>query len=72
VVWLRAPSEVLATRVGAGGDHRPLLGTDPDANLRRLDDERRPIYQDVADVVIDVAELTPDQAADRIIERLRP
>ncbi len=60
VVWLRARPEVLATRVGSG-NHRPLLDEDPAGVLRRLDAIRRPYYEQLADVVIDVDDLTPDQ-----------
>ncbi len=53
VVWLRAPVEVLATRVRAS-DHRPLLGTDPVVALRRLKESRRQAYSRLADAVVDV------------------
>ena len=51
VVWLDARPEELAGRVRTGG-HRPLLGDDPLAALRRLDTERRPLYAEVADHVV--------------------
>lgn len=70
VVWLRAPVDTLAARVGAG-EGRPLLGDDPAGALRRLDAERRPLYAGLADVVIDVDGLTPDEAAQRIVEVVR-
>ena len=60
VVWLRATPEVLATRLGAA-THRPLLDVDPSGALVRLDAIRRPLYEEVADVVVDVDDLTPDQ-----------
>ena len=60
VVWLRAPPEVLATRLGAA-THRPLLDVDPSGALVHLDAVRRPLYEEVADVVVDVDDLTPDQ-----------
>ena len=60
VVWLRARPETLAGRVGSG-THRPLLDDDPEGVLRRLDAIRRPYYEEVADVVVDVDDLTPDQ-----------
>lgn len=67
VVWLRARPEVLATRV-RDGDHRPLLGDDALGVLRRLDAERAPLYQEVATAVLDVGDLSPDEAATRIAE----
>lgn len=53
VVWLRAEVATLAARVGDGAG-RPLLGDDPPAALARLYGERRPLYEDLADVVVDV------------------
>ena len=60
VVWLRGRPEVLATRLGTA-THRPLLDEDPAGVLKRLDGIRRPLYAEVADVVVDVDDLTPDQ-----------
>ena len=60
VVWLRANPELLATRLGVA-THRPLLDDDPAGVLARLDAVRRPLYEEVADVVVDVDDLTPDQ-----------
>ena len=73
VVWLRAMVGTLAERVGSGAG-RPLLGDDPRASLERLDDERRPLYQELAGLVVDVDGLTPGEVADRIVSeaRLRP
>jgi shikimate kinase len=53
VVWLDARPEELVRRVSSRG-HRPLLGDDPLAALRRLDGERRPLYAEVADHVVEV------------------
>lgn len=66
VVWLRADVETLAARVGAGAG-RPLLGHDPAAALAQLYEARRPVYAEVADVVVDVDHLTPDEAVERIL-----
>lgn len=60
VVWLRAAPDLLATRLGSAS-HRPLLDEDPAGVLARLDAIRRPLYAEVADVVVDVDDLTPDQ-----------
>jgi shikimate kinase len=66
VIWLRARSEKLADRVGDGAG-RPLLGGDPGAALVRLAAERAPFYAEVADAVIDVDDLSPDEVADRVL-----
>ena len=71
VVWLRARPATLAARVEASGDHhRPLLGDDPGEALERLDAVRRPLYAEVADVVIDVDDLTPEAVADQVLAKL--
>ncbi len=69
VVWLRARPETLARRVGAGAD-RPLLAAaagGPATVLARLEGERRPLYEEVADEVIDVDDLTPADVAERVL-----
>jgi shikimate kinase len=76
VVWLRAEPSTLAARVGPGG-HRPLLGADHADALAELDAVRRPLYEEVADVVVDVDGLDPSRVVDRILaltafERSRP
>jgi shikimate kinase len=67
VVWLRADPHRLAERVGDGAG-RPLLEGDKDEIMDRLLAERAPHYAEVADAVIDVDHLTPDQVADRVLD----
>lgn len=69
VVWLRARLETLTDRVGDGVG-RPLLAGDPAAAMARLDAERRPLYGEVADVVVDVDDLDADQVVDAIVAGL--
>ncbi len=69
VVWLRAPVDTLAHRVGRG-EGRPLLGDDPAAALARLYEERRPLYEELADIVVDVEELTPEEVVEEILRQL--
>lgn len=71
VVWLRAHPEVLVERVGGGQDHRPLLADDPAGTLARLDAERRPLYEEVADHVLDVDDLAPAEVAARVVHLVR-
>jgi shikimate kinase len=54
VVWLRASVPFLAARTDPS--YRPLLAGDTAAVLERLDAERSPLYEEVADVVVDVEE----------------
>jgi len=65
VVALRAAPEAIVARVGAGAD-RPLLGDHPEERVRRLLEERGPLYQD-ADLVVDTSNLSADEIA-RCIE----
>jgi shikimate kinase len=67
IVWLRAPLDVLARRAQTGG-HRPLLDGDPRAALGRLYEAREPIYEELADVVVDVDVRTPAEVAAQIAE----
>lgn len=66
VVWLRAEPQRLAQRVGDGVG-RPLLEGETGEILARLSKERAPHYAEVADAVIDVDHLTPEQVADRVL-----
>jgi shikimate kinase len=66
VVWLRAEVTTLAARVGHGVG-RPLLTPDPFTALLRLYEERRPLYQDLADLTVDVDRLSPGEIVDRIM-----
>ncbi|MDQ1356169.1 MAG: shikimate kinase [Acidimicrobiaceae bacterium] len=66
VVWLRASLPLLAQRV-VSGTHRPLLEGDRLERLTQLYAERRPHYQELADVAIDVDHLTPGDVADQVV-----
>lgn len=66
VVWLRARPDTTGARVGDGSG-RPLLGDDPPAAMARLDAERRPLYEEVADHVVDVDDKTPEEVADAVL-----
>lgn len=69
VVWLHARPEVLAVRTMKGG-HRPLLDEDREGTLRRMAVDRAPLYGEVADVVVDVSERTPESVIALVIEAL--
>ena len=71
VVWLEASPSVLARRV-VGAGHRPLLGDDPQEALTRLYRDRVPHYEELADLVINVEERTPEQAVQEIVDHLGP
>ena len=81
VVWLRARPATLAERVGTG-QGRPLLSADRQGlagpmgpvgtveALLRLDSERRALYAEVADLVVDVDDLSPSEVARRVADAL--
>jgi len=72
VIWLRASLATLTARlVGTGGSTRPLLGDDPAGSLARLDEDRRVLYQQIADEVLDVDELDPKGTAHRVVDLVR-
>lgn len=68
-VWLRADLELLVRRTSRRNT-RPLLRQgDPREILRRLMDERYPVYA-LADVTVEVDEGPPDATVDRVLEQL--
>jgi shikimate kinase len=68
VVWLTGDPALLGPRT-ATRDHRPWLDDDPVGTLQRMHDERRDLYLEVADRTVSVDGLTPEQVADRVLER---
>jgi shikimate kinase len=66
VVWLRASNETLSERVPRGGA-RPRLGDDPTSSLRDLYETRQPLYAAVADFIIDVDNLAPEEVVARVL-----
>ncbi len=66
VVWLRARPETLARRA-VGGRHRPWLDGDPLTWLLATAAQRDPLYASVADVTVDVDELSPAEVVAQIL-----
>jgi shikimate kinase len=66
VVWLRAPVDVLAARVGDGAG-RPLLAGDPRLTLGRLAAAREAAYSASADATVETDDATVDEAATRVL-----
>lgn len=68
-LWLRAELEVLTDRVSRR-DHRPLLETgDKRTILKRLMDERYPIYEE-ADLIVDSSDGPHERVVERVIAAL--
>jgi shikimate kinase len=74
VAWLAASAAVLRGRIAAdpsSATRRPALGgRDPLADVEPALAEREPFYRECADVVVDVADETPAQIADRLVRWL--
>ncbi len=66
VVYLRANVDTLVHRIE--GTYRPWLGDDPEATLRSLYDGREALYEKLADLIVDVDDLSADDVAQRILD----
>jgi shikimate kinase len=69
-VWLRATLDVLTRRIKRRGDRPLLKDADPAETLRRLIDERYPIYAE-ADLTVESRDVPHDTIVDEIIDGLR-
>lgn len=70
VVWLDAPAEVLAERIG-DDPNRPLLSrSQPLKKLTQLLHERRPLYAETSHIHLDTTEHTPEEIVARILDEL--
>ena len=69
VAWLRAPPRTVVARL-SGDERRRRLGADPVAAVGALADHRAHRYARVANVTIDVAEVSPDAVAGIIVDAL--
>ena len=69
IVFLRASLETLSQRLKVNGE-RPLLQTSTESirdRLEKLLKERTPVYEHVADYIVDVDGKTPEDIAQEII-----
>jgi shikimate kinase len=69
-VWLRATLEVLSRRVKRRNDRPLLKGTDPIETLKRLMDERYPIYAE-ANLTVESRDVPHEAIVEEVIETLR-
>ena len=73
VVWLRSQPRVLAERLAASDEERPLLagGTDGAVDrLAQMASERGPLYEELADVALSVDGRTAAEVVDALDELL--
>ncbi len=69
-VWLRATLDVLNRRIKRRGDRPLLKGVDPAETLRKLMDERDPVYAE-ADLTVESRDVPHETIVDEILEGLR-
>ena len=67
VVWLRAPTAVLAARVGNDA-RRPLLAGDPAGALARLAEVRADAYAAAADAIVDTDDRAVNMVAAAVLD----
>jgi shikimate kinase len=70
VIFLDVGLAEAVRRVGLARD-RPLLLGNPRAQLLRLLEERRPLYQEVASETVSTDRRPPDDIADEVLARVR-
>jgi shikimate kinase len=75
VVWLDAPPDLLADRFRAaaaerGDHHRPEYHPDPETMLADQHRRRAGWFRELADLVVDAADTTPDRAAGTVLAAL--
>jgi shikimate kinase len=70
VVYLSVEVPDALRRVGLGAG-RPMLAMNPRATLRHLLDQRRPLYEEVATVIVRTDGLTPDEVTAEVLAHLR-
>ncbi|TDD71600.1 shikimate kinase [Jiangella aurantiaca] len=69
VVFLDVGLADAVSRVGLNRD-RPLLLESPRAQLKRLLDQRRPVYLEAATVTVDTGGRTPEDIADEVVKHV--
>lgn len=69
VVFLSVGVSQAVSRVGIGAG-RPLLAMNPRQTMRVLMDQRRPLYTEVSDIVVETDELTADRVAAHLARML--
>jgi shikimate kinase len=70
LVLLTSREEVILERVKSTED-RPLLAGDKAQKIKEILSARDPIYNRVADFTVDTSDITPEEAADKIIEYVK-
>ena len=69
IIYLKAEKETLLKRLESDNS-RPLLAGNKAERLTELFNKRAPIYENVADIVIDTDGLTPNEVLEKIFDKL--
>ena len=69
IVYLRANKSTLLKRLD-GDTSRPLLAGNREQRLTELLDKRMPVYESVADIIVDTDGLTPEEVLENIFVEL--
>jgi shikimate kinase len=73
VVWLHADAPVLWQRIQSDAttqERRPPLAGGGLAEIQKLFEARKPLYEECADFTVDATERSPDAVADEIVKML--
>jgi shikimate kinase len=70
VIYLDVSLSTVAPRIGFNRD-RPLLLHNPRGQWQTLMEARRPIYESIADIVIDVNDKSETEVVDQILEAIK-
>lgn len=68
VVWLKAKTEILIDRIKDSTDRPSLTGKSFIDEVPEVLARREPLYQELAQLIIDTGELSPEQAVAEIIK----
>jgi len=71
VVWLKADIDTLFERIGEDSERPLLVGKTQREDMEITLNERKPLYQKAADLVVDTENKTPKEVAEAIIELLK-
>jgi shikimate dehydrogenase len=70
LVWLTASADTLVRRIGENSQRPLLVGRTLQEDIEMTLNERKPLYQKAADLVVDTENKTPEEAADLVINLL--
>ena len=71
LVWLQASVDTLVNRIGEDSERPPLVeGRTQRGDMEMTLNERKPLYQKAADLVVDTENKTPEEVADLVINLL--